>query len=266
MKNYFFGVLSRTYRQFWFFVGRFVCLSLLLIVVSSGIRGTGEAILGMRYYYLVMPGVACHESGHALGCLLTGHEIVEFAPFKPHGDVLGYVRWSPGEITFATLVAAFFIGTGPLWFGCLVVWLLSLPLLRANILSAFKTDVSSFLPMSGVLYWSKVVKAALAMLKTMLRNWNLRSPINLVITYLLVCVVSEMPPSLTDMQSGLPGFLLLIIFFGVLNLIPPLGRLIDGATVKLQPTFFSIHVVVLFVLLIDLCIFVCFALPLSIIF
>lgn len=265
MGGYLSGVLSRTCRQFGFFVGRFVCLSLLLVVVSTGIRGTGEALLGMGYYYLVMPGVVCHECGHALGCLLTGHAIVEFAPFKPHGDVLGYVVWSPGEITFKTLIDGFVIGTGPLWLGCLAVWLLSLPLLKTRLGSASEIGSSPDLPGSGPGYWANVAKAAAGMLKALLGNWNPRSPLNLAITYLLICVVSEMPPSLPDMKSGFPGLLLLIALFGALNLVPALGRRIDKATIKLQPAYFAVQSVVFFVLLIDLVVFVCLALPLSLI-
>ena len=258
MKNYVFGVLSRTCRQFWFFVGRFVFLSILLVVVSSGIRGIGESVLEMRYYYIVMPGVVCHECGHALGCLLTGHEIVEFAPFKPHDDVLGYVVWSPGEISLSTFVDALIIGTGPLWLGCLLVWLLSLPLLKTKLLPDSDPEITQVLPVKGIPYWSKVVKSAFAMLKTMFTNLKLVSLVNVLIGYLLICIVSEMPPSLTDLQSGFLGFLLVIALFFVVNVIAPLGQKIDQGMTKLQPAFFRLHVIMAFVLFIDVMIFAVF--------
>lgn len=49
------------------------------------------------WYALVGPGVALHESSHALGCVFTRTEIVEFKPvnIEVQGDqvVLGYVKY-----------------------------------------------------------------------------------------------------------------------------------------------------------------------------
>lgn len=49
------------------------------------------------WYFLVGPGVALHESSHALGCLFTRTEIVEFKPINVsvQGDqiILGYVKY-----------------------------------------------------------------------------------------------------------------------------------------------------------------------------
>jgi len=49
------------------------------------------------WYFLIGPGVALHESSHALGCLVTGAEIVEFKPISVEkmGDEyrLGYVKY-----------------------------------------------------------------------------------------------------------------------------------------------------------------------------
>lgn len=49
------------------------------------------------WYFLIGPGVALHESSHALGCLITGAEIVEFKPISVEkmGDEyrLGYVKY-----------------------------------------------------------------------------------------------------------------------------------------------------------------------------
>lgn len=49
------------------------------------------------WYFLVGPGVALHESSHALGCVFTRTEIVEFKPVNVsvQGDqiILGYVKY-----------------------------------------------------------------------------------------------------------------------------------------------------------------------------
>ena len=49
------------------------------------------------WFMLVGPGVALHESSHALGCLITRTEIVEFKPINIEVQqdqiILGYVKY-----------------------------------------------------------------------------------------------------------------------------------------------------------------------------
>ena len=96
-------------------------LALLLQWIGSGIRKSGVSRLGNAYWYLVSPGVACHETGHALGCLLTFCCITKFVPFRIGEDgTLGYVQHevkSGWKGTVSNLV----IATGPIWFGCIVI-------------------------------------------------------------------------------------------------------------------------------------------------
>ena len=40
--------------------------ALLLQWIGGGIRKSGVSRIGKAYWYLVSPGVACHETGHAL--------------------------------------------------------------------------------------------------------------------------------------------------------------------------------------------------------
>ena len=264
--NYILCVIRRSFRQFFFFIGRFLVLSLLLILVSSSIRSGGDAVLGKVYYYLVMPGVICHETAHAAACLCTGFKIVEFAPFKPHGDVLGYVQWDPGNITLWTFMAAFLIGTAPLWFGCTAVWLICKLLVKTRFLPDSQDAILLSPCMSGFSYWKKVSLSSFSMMKSLLTNWKFSSCLNLLILYFLFCIISEMPPSIPDLQTGLPGIILLMILFIFLNLIPVVGIKIDWLTIRLQSIFFTMHSVIVFVLILDLLFLICIALPFSILF
>jgi hypothetical protein len=59
--------------------------------------GSGGMVGRITFYLLVFPGVVLHESAHYLACLITGTEVVRFAPFSPQRSidgrlVLGYVR------------------------------------------------------------------------------------------------------------------------------------------------------------------------------
>ena len=82
-------------RTLWQFAALFAVPCVLAVAlqwVGAKIRRNGVGWLGNAYWYLVAPGVACHETGHAAGCLLTGCRIVKFVPFTRSDDKrLGYV-------------------------------------------------------------------------------------------------------------------------------------------------------------------------------
>lgn len=73
-------------------------------------------------------GTTVHESGHALFCLIFGHKITAFVPFRPEpnesgGYTLGYVQHtSKGNIW--NNVGYLFIGTGPIILGSTIIALL----------------------------------------------------------------------------------------------------------------------------------------------
>ena len=73
-------------------------------------------------------GTTVHESGHAFFCLVFGHRIHKFVPFKPEqtssgGYRLGYVRHSC-KGTLWNNIGYLFIGTGPIIFGSAIIALL----------------------------------------------------------------------------------------------------------------------------------------------
>jgi hypothetical protein len=71
--------------------GSYAMRHLMGFTVSGGVVGR------LAFYLLVFPGVVLHEIAHYLACLITGTEVVHFAPFSPQRTtdgrlVLGYVR------------------------------------------------------------------------------------------------------------------------------------------------------------------------------
>jgi hypothetical protein len=62
-----------------------------------GFTFSGGLVGRIAFYLVVFPGVVLHEGAHYLACLITGTEVVRFAPFSPQSSadgrlVLGYVR------------------------------------------------------------------------------------------------------------------------------------------------------------------------------
>ena len=108
-----------------------IVIAFIMQLLSNSIRNSLAKILGIQgYIYLTCPGVMIHEIGHALFCIIFKHKIVEMKLFSPEEDgTLGYVNHSYNPKSFYQRIGNFFIGTGPVWFGITVLWIISLLLL-----------------------------------------------------------------------------------------------------------------------------------------
>jgi len=180
--------LVRTVFEWLLLFGGVFALAVALWFASQGIRRHGAGLLGRRYYYLVAPGVACHETGHALGCLATGTRILEFVPFRPEGDTLGYVNHElrPG---LWPQIALFFIATGPVWFGCGVILVLSRFFAGPDFLPSF--DALAPRPGEPVsVHLKGMWHGAVWMLQTAFAPWRWRTPLFPAYLYAVFCIAS----------------------------------------------------------------------------
>lgn len=230
--------------------GGVFALAVALWAVSRRLRGYGSGLLGRTYYWLVAPGVACHETGHALGCLLTGTKILEYVPFRPAGDTLGYVVHESRPGVWPR-IAEFFIATGPVWFGCGMILLLARLFAGPEFLPSF--DALAPRPGEGAgVHLKGLLCGAVWMFRTVFAPWRWKTPLFPVFLYLVFCIASEItlsPPDLKNMWKGLAT--LAAILFAA-NLVPPVSmRLADGIAV-LRPAVFTLQTVLFFVLLADL--------------
>jgi len=249
--------VARTGAQLLVVFGVVFVLAVVLWFVSQGIRGMVSSRIGMVYYYLVAPGVVCHETGHALGCVLTGTRILKFVPFKPSSDgTLGYVSHElPDGGSFLGNVAQFVISTGPVWFGSTVILGLSCLVGGAGLLP----DVQSYFPEgTPPATWecvSNVFLAAFQMLRNAVCVWNWRSPWIAFYLYAVFCIASEITlsgPDLKGMWKGCAA--IVIVLFGV-NLFPYVGGWLNMGIVWAKPYLFLVQTVLAFVLLMDLAFF-----------
>lgn len=112
-----------------FCVGLLPCIiyAFLMQILSNAIRLRLASLLGIRgYVYLTAPGVVVHELSHAVFCLIFFHRIREMKLFSPKEDgTLGYVNHTYNPKNPYHRIGNFFIGTGPVWGGILVIWLIS---------------------------------------------------------------------------------------------------------------------------------------------
>ena len=110
-------------------VGLLPCVvyAFLMQVFSHAIRVRLASLLGLRgYVCLTAPGVMVHELSHAAFCLIFLHRIVKMKLFSPEEDgTLGYVNHTYNPKNPYQRIGNFFIGTGPVWGGILVIWLIT---------------------------------------------------------------------------------------------------------------------------------------------
>lgn len=242
--------LLRTASEGLLLFGGVFALAVALWFASQFIRGCGAGLLGRTYYWLVAPGVACHETGHALGCILTGTKILAFVPFRPEGDTLGYVSHESRPGVWPR-IAEFFIATGPVWFGCSVILLLARLFAGPDFLPSF----DALAPCPGepaIVHLKGVWYGAIWMLQTVFAPWRWRSPLFPVFLYFVFCIASEItlsPPDLKGMWRGLAAIFGVLF---VLNLLPFVSDGLARGIDALRPAVFSLHVILFFVLLADL--------------
>ena len=251
--HYLTTAVARTGAQLLVVFGVVFALAVVLWFVSQGIRGMVSSRIGMAYYYFVGPGVVCHETGHALGCVLTGTKIAEFVPFKPSSDgTLGYVSHElPDGGSFLGNVAQFVISTGPVWFGSAVILGLSYLVGGAGILPDMQTYFPEGTPPATWEYISNVFLAAWQMLGNAVCVWNWRSLWIALYLYAVFCIASEITlsgPDLKGMWKGCAA--IIIVLFGV-NLLPYVGGWLNAGIVWAKPYLFLVQAVLAFVLLLD---------------
>ena len=266
MSDYLTRTFSRALNQLLLLFGGVLTLAFLLCVVAGQIRGAGASVLGRGYYYMVAPGVVCHETGHALGCLMTGTKIVHFEPFRPNGNQLGCVIIERKDGNPLWRIAEFVIGFGPVWFGCLMIWSLT----RLFSKSCSLPDFNAMFPLDPIpssrLYWFRALKASWMMFKSAFKVWKWRLTLNVVYLYLIFCIASEMGLSYEDLSGMWVGFACICGVFVLLNVIPAVGMAVSGWTFRICRKLFQVHVLMLFVLIVDFLFVALFVWPIRFLF
>lgn len=248
--DYLLSAIERTVFEIVILFGGVFALATMLWFASQRLRGDGYGRFGRAYVYFVAPGVICHETGHALGCILTGTRIVEFVPFRLSGNELGHVTHESRK-TFLGRIADFFIGTGPIWFGCLMIFLLARLLGGSELMEGLKT-ISPLSDGSIIGYCCSVLNGAAWMLRSVFSPSNWGSILFLVCFYLIFCIASEITLSPPDLQSTWSGFASLVALIFILNLIPVVSAWFCLLVDSLIPSLYVLHSLLLFVLLFDL--------------
>jgi hypothetical protein len=176
------------------------------------------------YTYLTAPGVAIHELGHAFFCIIFRHKIVKMKLFSPQNDgTLGYVQHSYNPKSTYQKFGNFFIGTGPIWFGTLVVYLIARYILLAKStghaassasvasVAGSPNELAAVIPAVANRAWTFLIA-----LFQSVGTWGWES---IVAVYLVFCIGSHITLSRPDVQGAAKGFFLFVAAVLVFNLI-----------------------------------------------
>lgn len=220
------NVLVSSLVQFWWFIGIFVALSVVLYFIARVSRRTYASVSkgNIDIYVTGWIGTPVHEFGHWLFCIIFGHKIKEVRFFKPDtkSGTLGYVAHSYDKKSYYQQVGNFFIGVGPVLIGTLALSLLAYLLLpNSRIAIKLFSDFVSGWPIE-VSYGSKsalnaIVDNFVQIYKVVLVSSNLKALVFWLFIYLSVCISSHMMLSTADMKQAFFGALVLLAAFILLN-------------------------------------------------
>lgn len=179
-------------------------------------------------------GTPIHESSHALGCWVFGHQIDAMALFEPDSREgrLGYVRHSYQRGDWWQEAGNFFIGLAPLAGGTLALLLVT-SLMYPDLVQHFwqasqaigsansETGDPAEMPLTAtgkLTLWGLVQSTGYAF--GQLVAWdNVMTFRFWLFLYLSLCITSHMAPSASDYHGAWKGALLLLAAWLIINLL-----------------------------------------------
>lgn len=176
------------------------------LVTGWFIRTTGYRGLWITAWL----GTPVHESAHAIMCFLFRCPVKEIRFFipDPESQVLGYVKYTHNPKNPFHWLGRWFIGLAPLLAGS--AFLLGL----VTLTGFFRTQIQNGVPHAPASDWISVLELHTQTFsqtgKEILAHFSsggfYQEPVNLVILYISLAVVTHMAPSYADLKSTLPGW------------------------------------------------------------
>ena len=224
--SYLINVFLASLSQLFVLFGPFLIIALLLNFSATLSARLSVRLLGRNLflYGFAWFGCSVHELSHAFFALIFGHKINEIALFEPNkdGESLGHVSHSYNKKSVYQKIGNFFIGIGPLLAGGIMLFLVTLILYHANITDIFKFRISSrvfanillFKQLCSVIWDSLITCKNLIFTGQSVVLW--KSGLWL---YVLYSTGSSMTLSKSDLKGAFSGFVWVVIFILIFNLI-----------------------------------------------
>ena len=253
MLNYLTKVFEQTGTQLLMFIVPSLLLAMLMQVVTRSVALSANRAFGTKLYLLLFGwfGVAIHELGHALFCLIFMHKIDELKLFRPDSEsgTLGYVRHSYNPSSLYQRCGNFFMGIGPIVLGVLVIFI-SAKLLMASAIPFHATPESA-----GIL--DTLGRALNGAFDYFLHLFNIEA-LSRWQTYLFLYISFSVGSTITlssaDVKGALSGFVSLVVMILVLNFLTlPFGDFGHSLYTLFSPSYQFFYAIIFFVLLTNIC-------------
>jgi len=221
-----FDIVVATFTQLIILLGPLLILSFLMNYVASRNERLSYSIMGEKAFLRIFGwlGTAAHESGHALFAVIFGHKITKMQLFKPdhkHGT-LGFVRHSYNPKNPIQVIGNFFIGIGPILFGSILLYIITLILFgfRAHdLMSGDFTQVGingiDIIKQIPGIIW----KGFWGFINHVFAGENTTWWKVIIFLYLVFSIGSSITLSKADIKNSTKGFLYFVVFLALFNLL-----------------------------------------------
>jgi hypothetical protein len=219
-------------------------LGWLLEKMSHTMLRTTQDPGSRSWYMLVGPGVALHESSHALGCVFTRTKIVEFKPInvERQGDqiLLGYVKYMKPQSRFKNAI----INLAPVAVSLVLLILFAFgatylvpdrPELGTNALDLLSNLVNLKSTPALLSDWMYPLTAIGGFVYTFLYTFaelTVINPVFWIIAFLAMTIMFSNAPSSVDIENASAGLKAIIVFnfiwLIIAYLLPAAGWLLFG--------------------------------------
>lgn len=176
-------------------------------------------------------GVPVHEIGHAIFCLLFRHKIKRIKLFDPNptDGTIGYVAHSYNPKSIYQRIGNFFIGVGPIIFGSIVLYTIMYYLVpnMSGVLAELEKH-SAKIHSAGLNNWQLAIQSAgdsiRIILSALTNSLNFNDWRFWLFVYISMSVASHMELSPPDIKSALSGFVFLLLFVFLWNMVVMLAE------------------------------------------
>lgn len=204
-------------------LGPCVLLCIGMSIIAGWVRSLVCQCLGLPAYLALFGwlGTSIHELGHVVFLLLFRHRIVElklFAP-DPKSGTLGYVRSRYDPRNLYQRIGIFFVGIGPILFGCFVIYLFYWWLVGSQqhvvlVLESTGGQLGATLSAFG----EQLLEIVRTILGSLLRFENLSDWRFYLFVYVTFAIGTSISLSSSDIEGAITGFVTLSIALFVFNL------------------------------------------------
>lgn len=245
MVNFVVQVVQTTIIQLISLFGIFFVFGFLLSKIQAAVLRNYLRSVGWRgLLWTAWLGTPVHEYSHALMAVIFRHKIDQIVLFSPDVSTgeLGHVSHSYNPKSFYQSLGNFFIGLAPLIIGPIILVVLLYILVpqgkevfaqlvgSENSLAAFINGIKNFL--SSLFSWANL---------TNYRFW--------IFLYLSFCIASHLAPSTSDQKSMWRGWLVIVIYLFIFNLLARLfSRDITNYIIDFSNFFSGLIAVYIYVL------------------